>query len=426
MKNFFKSKRFDYKWVIAAVSFLMVLVTMGFCSSNKSVYIGAITEANGISRSMFSFNDSFRFLSTAIVNIFFGTLIEKFGAKKLVLAGFVALIFSALCNSVASNIAVFYLGGIFLGIGLSFTTTAMVSCMVNKWFKENKGTIMGAILAANGLGGALAAQIVYPIIYEENNMFGYQNAYRLVALILFVTAIIVFVFLKEQPESQEKTAFKVAKKKPKGESWIGLEYSKVKKLKIYHLTLICVFITGFMLTAINGVAAAHLRDVDLNANYIALILSLHSIALTVFKFLTGFLYDKLGLRITTAVCCVASIITMFSLVLSSNTTSGKVYAMIWGIISSLALPLETVMIPLFVSDLFGEKAFNKILGILMTVNTFGFALGSPVINVAYDLLGSYKSAFFACGILMILVTLIMQYVITKAHKIRKDFLKTVG
>lgn len=415
-----RHKSFDYKWVVAAICFLMVFVTLGFCSSNKSIYIGAITEATGISRSLFSFNDSCRYISTAIVNIFFGALIEKYGAKKLVLCGFTSLICSSLLYSVAQSIVVFYLGGIFLGIGLSFTTTAMVGCIVNKWFKENKGTVMGAVLAANGLGGALAAQIIYPIIYEENNLFGYRNAYRLVAIILFVVAIIVLIFLKEQPKNEKKTKFTVAKKKPKGESWTGLEFTEVKKLNFFYCMLTCTFIIGFMLTGINGVAAAHMRDVKLDATYIALVLSLHSVALTVFKFLTGFMYDKLGLRFTMTMCSVAAVVAMFSLVMMSNSVTGKAFAMIYGIISSLAQPLETVMIPILVGDLFGQKSFNKILGIFITVNTTGFALGSPVINFVYDKSGSYKMAFLACAIMMILVILLMQFAITKGHKVRKD------
>lgn len=421
MKNLLKNRQWNYKWVVAAVCFLMVFVTLGFCSSNKSIYIGAITEATGIPRGLFSFNDSCRYISTAVINIFFGSLIEKHGAKKLVLCGFISLICSSLLYSVAENIAVFYLGGVLLGIGLSFTSTAMVGCIVNKWFKENKGTIMGAVLAANGLGGATAAQIIYPIIYEENNLFGYRNAYKLVALILFIAAIIILIFLKEQPKTQEKTKFTVAKKKPKGDSWAGVDFSKVKKLKFFYMVMACTFVVGFMLTGINGVAAAYMRDVKLDAAYIALVLSVHSVALTAFKFLTGFMYDKLGLRFTMTMCSLAGVFAMFSLVILSNTVEGKVFAMIYGVISSLAQPMETVMLPILVGDLFGTKSFNKILGVFITVNTAGFALGSPVINFVYDKLGSYRPAFLGCGILMVLVVIVLQIAITKGHKFRKNF-----
>ena len=136
-----KQRKLDYKWVIVALSFLMVMICLGFCSSGKSLYTVAITKALGIKRSAFSINDSCRFVTTAIINIFFGTLIARFGTKKLIGAGFICLISSCLVYSVATSIWVFCIGGVLLGIGLSWTTTTMVGSIINKWCKENKGTI---------------------------------------------------------------------------------------------------------------------------------------------------------------------------------------------------------------------------------------------------------------------------------------------
>ena len=129
-------------------------------------------------------------MSTAVVNLFFGTLIAKFGPRKLVGAGFLCLIASTLIYATATDIAVFYLGGTFLGIGLSWCTTTMVSYLVGKWYPEKRGTITGFALCANGVGGAVAAQIVTPMIYEQGNPFGYRNAYYLVAILLAVVGVI--------------------------------------------------------------------------------------------------------------------------------------------------------------------------------------------------------------------------------------------
>ena len=78
-----KSRRFEYKWVIFAVCFLMVFICLGFCSSTKSLYLDVITKEMNIPRTQFAFNDSARFISSALVNLFFGTLIYKYGVRKL-------------------------------------------------------------------------------------------------------------------------------------------------------------------------------------------------------------------------------------------------------------------------------------------------------------------------------------------------------
>ena len=161
-------RRFDYKWVIIAASFLMVFTCLGFCSSTKSFFIGPITENLGVERSIYSINDSLRFITVAIVNLFFGTLVTKFGPRKLIAAGFLSLISSMLCYALATNVLLLYLGGILLGIGLSWTTTTMVGYVINIWSKNNKGTIMGAVLAANGVGGEI---LVRKTLKEINEMF---------------------------------------------------------------------------------------------------------------------------------------------------------------------------------------------------------------------------------------------------------------
>ena len=66
-----KEKKFDYSWVIIGLTFLMVCIVLGFCSSTKGLYISAVTEALNISRSTYSINDSCRYVATAVINLFF-------------------------------------------------------------------------------------------------------------------------------------------------------------------------------------------------------------------------------------------------------------------------------------------------------------------------------------------------------------------
>ena len=407
--------------MIVALSFLMVMICLGFCSSTKSLYIAPVTAALGIKRSALSGNDSLRFISSAVINVFFGTLVNRFGTKKLIIAGFVCLICSQLVYSFASNVLVFYIGGVLLGVGLSWTSTTMVGCVINKWCKENKGTIMGAVLAANGIGGAIAIQVISPII--ERGEFGYRAAYRCAALVLLVVLIVIAVFFKEKStEPSETTAHK---KKSRGRDWVGIAYEDAIKMPYFYAAATCIFLTGFVLQGVNGVAAAHMKDSGLDPVYVSTVLSIHSLALAGFKFLTGYIYDKFGLRTTINICSVTAIVVMILLSMLTNSLIGKIFAMIYGVFSSLALPLETIMLPIYAGDLFGQKSFNKILGIFVSVNTAGYALGAPVINLVYDMFGSYSPGFIVCAIVMCVVIVALQFVIKTGHEKQKMIEKQV-
>ena len=83
-----------WKWIIISMCFLLIFVCLGFCSSNKSLYLAPITEALHIKRSMFSLTDSLQYIFQAVINLFFGTLISRFGSKKLILSGLLSLMLS--------------------------------------------------------------------------------------------------------------------------------------------------------------------------------------------------------------------------------------------------------------------------------------------------------------------------------------------
>ena len=95
-------------------------------------------------------------------------------------------------------------------------------------------------------------------------------------------------------------------------------------------------------------------------------------------------------------------------------------AMIYCIFKSLALPLETIMLPIYASDLFGERSYEKVLGIFVSVNVTGYALGAPALNLCYDIFGNYKPMLIACAVIMAVVTIVLQFVISKAHKVREE------
>lgn len=418
--NVVKKRSFDYKWVIIICCFLMEMVALGFCSSTRSYFIGPITTHLGIERSAYAINDTARYLASSIGALFFGFLIKKFGPRKLIAAGFSCLIGASLCYALAPNVWVIYLGGALLGTGFCWTATTMIGYVINKWSKENKGTIMGAVLAANGVGGAIAMQIVSPIIEREGDIPGYKVAYFLIAcILLFFGTLIVLLFRNEPKNHVANSSDEIPKKKSRGEEWVGVDYSVLKKSGYYYAVLVCVFFTGFALTAINGVAVQHMKDVGLDIIYVTNIWSLHSLFLAVFKFLTGFFYDKLGLRRTMLICSITAILVMISLASVTPTPEGKILAAIYSIFSGLALPLETIMLPIIAGDLFGQKSYAKVLGIVSAVNTLGYSVSSPLVNLVYDTTGSYTVGLWMSGAIMITVIVAMQIIITKANKVKK-------
>lgn len=416
-----KNKRFDYKWIIIVLSFLMVSVTLGFASSTKSLFPDEIAKDLGVGRSLVSIGESCRYIATAVINLFFGFSIAKFGAKKLILAGLICVSGSMLLYSVADNLFLIYVAGTLLGVGFSWTSTTMVGYVIGIWCAENKGTIMGLVLASNGLGGAIAIQIVGGMI-NPDVVGSYRNAYLTIAIIIAVLFIIMLLFFKDKPKNYiPKTTTKKGKKR--GQDWVGVDFKIAVKKFYFWGAIICVFFTGMILQGSHGIVAMHYKDVGIDYAKVKGLLSFGSIILASAKFIVGFVYDKKGLRVTANFCTLIAIITTFMLTFIKGNDLGFILAIIFAVVSQFAMPLETIMLPIYTSDLFGQKSYAKILGLIVSANVAGYAVGSPVMNLCYDLFNSYVPALYLVGGIMVAVFVLLQFVISSAHKERNKILE---
>lgn len=411
-----KRRTVPYAWIIVGCCFLMIFTAMGFGSSPRKLFMVAVPKALGLEYGPYSINDSFRYITSAIANLFFGTLIARFGPRKLIAGGFVSLIASMLTYSFAQSLWGIYLGGILLGVGVTLTGTTMASYAINIWCKERKGTMMGLVLCANGLGGAASMQVLSPII--NAGIFGYRDAYRLTALIMALSALVIVILFRNAPEGVSIQPAAGAKK-AKGTSWEGITLAQALKKPYFYMAAACIFLTGMVLQSIVGADANHMDSAGLNKAYVAAVLSVQSLVLSGSKFVMGVLYDKKGLRKTMLICDGAALAAIALLIGVSDSAAGRAMAAGYSVIAALALPLETIMLPLITAELFGQRSYAQMLGIVSAINTAGYSLGPPITNFVFDAIGSYTPVFFAYLAIIIGVTICFMMALNASAKERK-------
>lgn len=411
-----EKRAFHYAWVIFAVCFLSVLTSLGFCSSPKSLFVAAVTEDLSIPRSLFSIGDSCRYITTAVVNLFFGRLVVRFGPRKLFAAGFVCLTASSLVAAAAQGVWTFYLSSVLLGLGLAWSTTSLAGVVVERWFTSSKGTIMGLILAANGLGGAISSQILARLIYGSAD--GWRSAYLFVAAVLAVVGVVLVLLMRNDPAEIGARPLGdggTVKRKSRGRDWTGIEAHEAFRKPYFYVCALCVFLTGMILQSASGVASPHMKDQGISTEVIANAMSIGSLILMVSKMSTGACFDRFGLRVTMLFCSVCSVAAM---VLLANVNSAAM-AMVYRLLMAFGLPLETIMLPLIAKECFGQRSYAFLMGLMVSFNTLGYALGAPLMNYAYDKTGTYTGALWVVAGMMVVVAVVMQLVITAAHRERK-------
>lgn len=474
MESQIKTRQSNYKWVVLAMCFMMEFVCLGLCSSNAGLYTGAVTKAVEIPRSLYQIGTSIRYIVQALVGLFFGVLIQKFGIKKLVSVGLISLsssvlmrYFTAVENPIVISTAAFsipvlkitipafrfaisaftvnlthhYIGCVLWGLGLTFAGGTMASLVVRRWFSKDIGKYTGIVMSANGIGGAIAAQIISPLI-NNGETFGYRKAYLLSAVVSIAISVIVLIFIRDNPTAE--SAPTKSAKKARGAIWEGIPFIQVWRKPYFYLTFLMILLTGISLQSVGTISIVYMEDLGMNATFIATTATVSSLVLTFSKVFTGFSYDKKGLAFTLLLCHCCSLVAyilkanlvnvqllsylgaFFTKLLKVDVTAdtiAMVFAMVATILGTIAMPLETVMIPLMTNDLFGSASYAKVLGIFYAANSLGLCLGSPLCDIYRDLTGgSYSSCYWFFSTLMVAVTIGFQLNIFFAQKDKKKIL----
>ncbi len=420
-------RRNTYVWVIFGISFLMIFIALGYGSSTKGTFLTAVTGSLGLKRSLFTVSDSLRYITTAVMSFFLGRTVEKLGLRKMAGFGFGFLMASFLISSFATDYWHFYIGGALLGAGLCWTTTSMVGNLVENWFTNGKGTIMGFLLAANGLGGFTSEFIVTKIIYGADGSLPYELsrwrlAYRIIAVLFAVTGVLAVLLIRNRPSDigLEPLGRDRARKARRGLDWEGRGMAEIVRKPYFYVSAVCVFFTGFVLQSMGNISKPYMYDLGFDKNYVIMIFASHAILLMISKTLAGIGYDTLGMKKTFFACCVCAMGALASLCFLAP--EHPLPAWIYSIISSFGMPLETVMIPLLVSFMFGKKAYKKVFGYYLAFNTLGYACGVPLANLAYDIQGTYRYMIFFLAAVMLAVTVIQQLSMSAAEKDRLAFM----
>lgn len=414
--------RFDYKWVILALCFLMEFLCLGFCSSNIGLYTVPVTDALHIDRLPYTVAGSIRYVVQVFVALYFGACVNRFGMKTMAIFGLLSLGGACVTRAMATCVWHFYIAAGLHGLGIVFCGGTMASTIVRHWFKENVGKYTGIVMSANGIGGAVAAQIISPII-NNGEVFGYRKAYLLSASISLAVTVIVLLFLKNNASEGPVVAAKKKKKAPsRGTLWSGMEYAAIKRKPYFYITAALVFLTGISLQSIGGITIVYMSDLGISAAFIATLSTVANLTLAFSKFGVGASYDKWGLRVTLLICQLSGLATFILKGCLTNSTLGLVMAMTANVLSTFALPLETVMIPLLTNDLYGSAAYTKVLGIFMAMNSLGLCLGSPLGEVLRKLTGDYRICFWLFSAIMIVVIIAFQFTIRAANRDKAAFL----
>ena len=107
---------------------------------------------------------------SGLISPFVGTVIKRFGPKKVMAFGIFLTGGSFIWMSRMQELWEFYCAITILTLGMSFGTFIIFLAVVGNWFHKNRGKAISMLMAGAGLGG-----ITIPLIVLGIEEFGWRN-----------------------------------------------------------------------------------------------------------------------------------------------------------------------------------------------------------------------------------------------------------
>ena len=364
-------------YIVIVVAFLDTFIQLPIITP-YSLELGASYTLTGAIVAVYS-------LTNMIGNILGGHWIDKFGRKRMLFTGIVFVFIILLFYPIAHNgwqlfIARFFhglAGGVLIPAAFAYIGDRSVSGSRGKTMAFTGASIGIAAIVGPAVGGVLAARASIEMVFI------------LVAVLFFITAIIVFFFVQESFTTTEKGKF---------------NFNDFTPL-IKHPLIILASLSAFSLMVSNGTLAfalpLNVEAMELSTETTGILLSTFGIvALIVFLTPINRIYDMFS-----AIHLVAAGLTFIGIgmiILSVTTTfSNNFIAMIiYGLGFSFIFPSMNKII----ADASTETDRGKAYGVFYAFFSLGVVAGSGGSGLFAEVLGL---PFLVCAIIMFISVIVI-------------------
>jgi MFS family permease len=363
------------------------------------VFVVPLVEAFGWTRGQVSSAASFLIIGTAITAPIIGSMIDRYGVRRVGITSMIALAFGyALLTQLGTAITMFYAAWLAMSLIGGGTTPVVWTRTVGVWFDRGRGFALGLALAGSGVASLFAPVLTNKAIAA----WGWQGGYlALAAFILVVAVPLIAIFLKdrpdEQPASQPAHAAHAAATTAAPEL-PGMTLDEALKTAAFWKIAIGFFFVSGVVAALIINLVPLLIDRGLERADAAAIASVMGIAVLLGRIGIGFLLDRLrapSVARTLLALCAGGCVLLSLADLPSWVIGLAVMSL------GLAAAAEVDLVAFLTSRFFGIRAYGKIYGWQLTAFYLGAAIGPFSAGLAYDRYQSYLPVlYFAAGALL--------------------------
>jgi sugar phosphate permease len=188
-------ERLYYGWVVVGVVFVALLVSAGVRAA-PTVLVNPLETELGWSRATISFAVSIGLLLYGLSGPVSGWLMDRFGPKRLTLAGLAIIGTSTLAGAMVTELWQLDLfWGVLSGIGTGIVAPVLGATVANRWFVERRGLVLGIFGAAASAGQLVAVPALMWLVVVT----GWRQGTVLLAGAVMLVLLPVLFLMRDDP-----------------------------------------------------------------------------------------------------------------------------------------------------------------------------------------------------------------------------------
>ena len=189
------SSRVHYAWVIALVTFVVMLITAGV-RATPGLFMVPLEAEFGWSRVLISASFAVNIALFGLIGPFAASLMDRWGLRRVVL-GALALMAGAVAAStrMSAEWQFFLLWGVIVGAASGVTAMVLAAVISTRWFDARRGLVMGLLSAANATGQLIFLTPLASVVESS----GWRAAALIVAVVAAVVFVLVALFMRDRP-----------------------------------------------------------------------------------------------------------------------------------------------------------------------------------------------------------------------------------
>lgn len=387
--------RFYYGWVVVAAAVLAVLVAAG-ARSAPGVFLLPMELDLKLDRAVLSGAASLGLVMYGLGAPLSGFLIDRFGPRRVVLAGLSVLGVSFLVSATVHGAAELYLWwGLLSGVGTGMIGGVLGATIANRWFVRQRGMVTGLFGAATSAGQLL----FIPLLTALGSSLGWRTSSVVIGALGLLLLLPSLLLLRDSPaelglspDGEVGTRVVLPLRPTPGILGAAL------RTRDFWLLAGTFFVCGVTSNGIIGTHfIAYCGEAGLTAAYAAGMLAVMGGFNFVGTLVSGYLTDRVDPRGLLAVYYAFRGLSLLTLPLIPPGPGLVVFAVLFGLDYIATVPATTAL----VADRFGRGNLGTVYGWIFCAHQIGAALAAWLGGVLRESLGTYGPSFIAAGVLAV-------------------------